>query len=109
MRKGMVVPAVVAGSLVAAVLLAFWLSRPAAAQLGGLAQVTRLELSYDAAADTLDARFHLATGLAIRQSLESEAAAERLLQAAQLFAQDNVRMFAAVRNDRVESWQLAVR
>lgn len=109
MSKRMVVPAVAAGSLLAAVLLVVWVSRPAAAQLGGLAQVTRLELSYDVAADKLEARFHLATGLAVRESLESEAAAERLLQAAQLFARDNVRMFVAVRNDRVESWSLAVR
>lgn len=109
MRSRMVLPALVGGSLTVAMLLTIWLTRPAVAQLGGLAQVTRLEVSYVPATGAVEGRFHLASGLVISEALESEDAAERLFQAAQLFAEDRVRMYVVARNNRVESWQLSVR
>ncbi len=98
-----------AGALIGAVVLAMeWLPRPAVAQLGGYAQVTRLELAYVPASDEVEARFHLASGLAVNETAISEAAAERLFQAAQVLAAGKARLFVSARNDRVVSWHLSV-
>lgn len=98
-----------AGALIGVLALALeWLPRPAAAQLGGHAQVTRLELGYLPGSDEVEARFHLASGLAVTDRTSSEAAADRLFQAAQVLAAGKARLFASVRNDRIVSWHLSV-
>ncbi len=97
--------AVVALGGLAAVL---WPAPPAEAQLGGQAQVTRLELRYTPDAAALDARFHLASGLAVTQRIEDGQEIDRLLRAVEIHAGGRARMFVTVESDRVRSWQLSV-
>ncbi len=85
-----------------------WLAPSAEAQLGGHSQVTRLEMRYTPNAGVLDARFHLASGLAVTQRIESGDEIDRLLQAAQIQAGGRARMFVSVESDRVTSWHLSV-
>ncbi len=86
---------------------AIWLP-PAEAQLGGYSQVTRLELRYTLGEGALDARFHLASGLAVDQRIDDESEIGHLLQAAEIQAAGKARMFATVASDRVSAWHLSV-
>ncbi len=87
---------------------ALWLAPSAEAQLGGHSQVTRLELRYTPDAGVLDARFHLASGLAVTHQIAGGEEIDRLLQAAEIHAGGRARMFVSVESDRVKSWQLSV-
>ncbi len=87
---------------------ALWLAPSAEAQLGGHSQVTRLELRYTPDSGVLDARFHLASGLAVTQRIDGGEEIDRLLRAAEIQAGGRARMFVSVESDRVKSWQLSV-
>lgn len=98
----------VAAIVICAWLAAVWWPSPAEAQLGGYSQVTRLEVEYRLPDGAVEARFHLASGIAVDQRIENDTAIERLHQAAQVFATGETRMFATVEKDRAVSWTLSV-
>lgn len=88
-------------------LAALTLSPPAEAQVGGYSEVTGLEVMYQLGDGTTEARFHLASGIALSQKLEP-AAADQLLRAAGVFAEQRTRMFVTAQDDRVVAWTLSV-
>jgi len=81
---------------------------PAEAQVGGYSQVTRLEIKYQVADGTVEVRFHLASGIALTQKIEGETAIDRLHEMAQVFSQEDVRLFVSAADDRVVSWTLSI-
>lgn len=91
-----------------AILATFWLAPAADAAVGGYEQVTRLELRYIYDRPLLEARFHLASGLALTQRIEDKTNIDRLFAAADTFAQQKVRMFVTAEEDRVISWHLSI-
>jgi len=81
---------------------------PVEAQVGGYSQVTRLEIKYQVADGSVEARFHLASGIALTQKIEGETAIDRLHEMAQVFSQEDVRLFVTAEDDRVVSWTLSI-
>lgn len=91
-----------------ALAVALWPGPSAEAQLGGYSQITRLELRSKPAEGVFDARFHLASGLAVDARIDSDREADRLLQAAAALAGGKARMFVSVESDRIKAWNLSV-
>ncbi len=99
---------ITSGLVLVALAAALWPGPSAEAQLGGYSQVTRLELRSKPAEGAFDARFHLASGVAVDQRIEGDHEIDRLLQAATALAAGKARLFASVEADRVKAWTLSV-
>jgi hypothetical protein len=98
---------------VGAVVVCGWLAAtsltsPAEAEVGGYSQVTRLEVKIQADNGSAEARFHLASGIALTEHFGGGPAIDRLMQTAQAFSQERVRLFATVEDDKVVSWTLSI-
>jgi hypothetical protein len=89
-------------------ILGLWLAPPADAQVGGYSEVTRLEAKYQPDQAILEARFHLASGIALTQRIEDGPGIDRLLSAAETFAQPRARMFVTAENDKITAWYLSI-
>jgi hypothetical protein len=97
-----------AALLAVGILASGWLAPRAEAQVGGYSQVTRLEVQYFPADGVLEARFHMASGIALDSRYEDDRSIDRLLQAAEVFARGGTRMFAAAKDDRIVAWRLSI-
>lgn len=95
-------------ALVAALVLAPWGTPAASAGVGGYSQVTRLEIEYAPGDRAVEARFSLASGVALTQRFEDPEAIDHLLDAAEVFASEHSRLFVTAKDDRVVAWRLSV-
>lgn len=94
---------------VAAMFLALvWSPQVAEGQLSGYSEVTRLELGYVVERQALQARISLATGPSLIYDPVSDRDSETLLKMAQIFGQRGTRMFVAVKDDKIKSFQLSI-
>ncbi len=89
-------------------LLPLFVPQGAEAQIGGLGEVRKLELRYSPGDRALQARFHLASGLALDQHITESQDIDRLLSASVFFAQPRTRMFITAEEGEVVSWHLSV-
>jgi hypothetical protein len=85
-----------------------WTIDTARADTGGFSQVSRLEIAYVPAAQTVQARITLATGQALTFHSATDRDLRALFDLAQTFSQKNTRMFAEVQGGEIRSLQVSI-
>ena len=104
----MIRAAILASALFVAALLILWYPRSAEGQLEGYAQVNQLEVGYVPGTQSLQARVSLATGPSLNYEATTDKDFDALLKMAQVFGQRGTRMFVAVKDDKIKSFQISI-
>lgn len=81
---------------------------PAQADTVGFSEVSRLELAYSPATQSVQARITLATGHALTYRGATDRDMRALFNLAQTFSQKNTRMFAEVQGGGIRSLQVSI-